>query len=160
MERLTLKEFRVAFNRYFNGMEKNVKNLDNFFFMYNRRLPLFPQKNYIRASKELYDKITYGKNMKLKPEMKLVEIEHLYGDSWVFNNNHMDGRPLSDRLARLFLAKKPEDITPLAATEINENEYYTNDGNHRIYAAYLRGWKVRIYVDGNFKNNDLLERIS
>lgn len=166
MERFTLDEFRDYYQEVFSKVEVNLSNLEGFFGYVYPKLPLFPKGNFIKIkSKDEYNKwddenIIICEKRWLKADAKqiIVDVENLMGDSWVFNNEHEDGRPLPERMARLFLAKKPEDIPALFATRISENKYYTNDGNHRIYAAYLRGEKVHILVEGEFTDCDLTNK--
>jgi hypothetical protein len=162
LERFTLQEFRDIFNNFFKNTEINRENLESFFYVYHKRLPLFPDGHYKKIStpdsyREWHD---IGDSVKTEIREKryffkdayyeLVPINNLCGDSWVFKNDFFDGRPLPERLASLFLAKKPEDITAAFATKVNENLIFTDDGNHRIYAAYLRGWPVHLFIEGEF----------
>jgi hypothetical protein len=105
MNRLTLLEFRDIFNSHFEKIEKNKENLLVFFSQMYYRLPLFPEEHYKKiASPDEYEEWDdWGDTQKTqicektwyigKSYNQVIPIEQIYGDSWVFKNKFLDGRP-------------------------------------------------------------------
>lgn len=83
-------------------------------------------------------------------ETVLIPTELLVGSSWAFTGVLEDGKPYADKLASLYLAEDPKVITRVPVFKIGD-KYYTDDGNHRIYASYLKGRPVWANIIGTME---------
>lgn len=83
-------------------------------------------------------------------EPVLIPTELLVGPSWAFTGVLEDGKPYAEKLASLYLTEDPKAITLVPVFKIGD-KYYTDDGNHRIYASYLKGRPVWASVIGTME---------
>ena len=70
------------------------------------------------------------------------------GNTWLFASFGEDGKPLPERLSNILLGT-PEELPDVFAQRAKEY-YVCNDGNHRIYAAYLLGRRVKVSFNSEF----------
>lgn len=80
-------------------------------------------------------------------EPLLIPTESLVGPSWAFTGVFEDDKPDLNKLAKLYLVENPKEITLVPVFKIGD-KYYTDDGNHRIYASYLKGRPVLANIQG------------
>jgi len=138
IDKWTLDEFREELNNYIEAYGRTYETLELFFFGNRFDLPDYPQGFVdINRPRREHDEV--------KPVETIVHVNQLRGNSWVFKNESPDMKPLSNRLADLFLSDNPDEFPAIPAIKISNNLYFAgDDGNHRIYAAYLRGIPIKI----------------
>lgn len=147
--RFTVKEFQNEYSTFMK--DSNSEMLAYAFFKMNhKRLPKFFSDRYVSPS--LYD---LSKKEYLRPYIEReVSIDCIYGFSWLFEDFdspeiQSEGRPLAERLVRIFFDCPDRIVNPIPLVQIGENCYIANDGNHRIYSAYLRSWQsVPAWIEG------------
>lgn len=160
MKKLLLTEFREDLERMKNRastFEELKADLQRYLYLIRREdLPPFPNGHMVTRKdlpghKHLY--IYQGKqygDAKNYPMEKRSEIyiapEACVGTTWLYDKNHREGQPYADRLIRCLLGS-PETAPLILITQVGDY-YMCNDGNHRIYAAYLMGRKVHVLVMG------------
>lgn len=134
----SLDHFNKEFEFYITEVGGYTRESLTVFFEFHRySLPLFLPNHFIAAS-DISDDPTFNNNDDIAT--LYVPISSLYGNTWLYKNDRSLGRPLPDRLARLFMAKTAEDLPPIPIDDLQNGSYLATDGNHRIYSAYLRGW--------------------
>jgi len=138
MGRMSLQEFQDKYDRLIIQNGKNMELLEIFFTVNRHKLPMFP-------SDRLFDSKWKAPWLTESYDI-VVPVENIIGQGWLFENSNENGRPVPERLASLFLANDPAEIIGPTTTKVNEKLYYTSDGNHRIYAAYLRGNPVNLKI--------------
>lgn len=84
-----------------------------------------------------------------------IDPEACVGNTWLYDNKNRDGQPYADRLLRCLLGKL--ETAPLILITQVGDYYLCNDGNHRIYAAYLTGRKVHVLVMG--RNEEIRDNL-
>lgn len=146
-ESWTLHEFWHELKEWHesNNCLEDGKILEYFFAFNKPMLPRYLENKVLKKGNLIVD------NEQTITE--LVPLKEIYGDTWLFKNEFIDRRPLEDRMGSLFLAKSPEAVTAVKAFKIDDNTYFTDDGNHRIYSAYLKGWEcvLMCYRKASFK---------
>jgi len=147
--RFTVKEFQKEYSAFMK--DSNSEKLARAFFEKNHeKLPKFFSDRLV--SPNFYD---LSKKDYLRPCLEReVPIDCIYGFSWLFEDFdspdvQSEGRPLAERLARIFCDCPDRIVNPIPLVQIGENRYIANDGNHRIYSAYLRSWQsVPAWIEG------------
>lgn len=133
MNRWTLDQFQTVYNQQFHERTPDVHHLIKFFDFHMDKLPLFLPDHYLEL-RDLSDDVEIEKT-------RMVPIHQIYGDTWVFMNNFgNEDRPMANTLAFFFTMSSHEHLFPIDAVQVNSKQFYIDDGNHRLYAAYLRGW--------------------
>lgn len=144
--RLSLKEFQIEYMRYMEDPSRkdlSKEILSKAFFKINhRKLPEFFSNRfqYLDFSKHQ----CYEHSNVIQKE---IDIRSIYGDSWLFQDfdslyEEFPSRPLPERLAMLFCRNSDRIVEPVPLLDLGNGKYAANDGNHRIYSAYLRGWQT------------------
>lgn len=153
----------AEFGKDFEQMKRNAHTdgelftiLQQYLHRHHSDLPNFPTthhvvRNHVRGNQIMYryKDLQYGKakNYPMNERDEIyVEPEECVGTTWLYQSKHPDGQPYIDRLLRCILGQ-PETIPPILATQIGDY-YMCNDGNHRIYTAYLMRRKVQVLVMG------------
>lgn len=75
------------------------------------------------------------------------------GTSWLYRSDHSEGKPILDKILKGFTLPHG-DAPPVFATKMGEY-YFCNDGNHRIYTAYLLGISVKVMTDSTYEETDI-----
>lgn len=150
--RLTVSEFQLEYNAFMQGSMSQMLSR-NFFACNHDRLPEFfsgkflPEEDYRLENSE---RLPAGTACE-------IPIDHIYGFSWLFESFDTpqardEGRPLPERLANIFCNSPDKIIQPIPLIDIGNERYIANDGNHRIYSAYLRQWKtIPAYIEGRLR---------
>ena len=89
-------------------------------------------------------------SVEVEERKRLVNVADLIGPSWAFTDDRPDGKPISEKLSSLYLVEDPRQIT-LVPVYLCGDKYYTDDGNHRIYAAFLANRLLYVNVLGSIK---------
>lgn len=137
----TLEEFRKEYNYFINlhTTNRSEKSLEIFFRTNSYQLPLFPKSQYIK-NRYCYDFKFCQKDI---PD-SFYDLNKICGNTWLFKPKDIKkdyDYPHPNRLAKMFQAKSPLELPPVDLYELDDGRYIADDGNHRIYTAYLRGWK-------------------
>lgn len=142
----TLDQFKEEYEFYVTKVGKYTEeSLFVFFSSHQHKLPLYRSDRImppycLNSSKE---HLFHQEDMIIKD----VPISNLFGNTWLYNNEREYGRPKPNRLARIFMAKHPDDLPPILVEDLLNGSYLAEEGNHRIYSAYLRGWdSVKVQV--------------
>lgn len=142
MEYMNLEEFRQEYKQLselFGGRDDFETILESWFTIHRHSLPPFPANNYFhkeRVDEEVEYKTKHIEKLMINPECCV-------GETWLYRNDRSGGRPLPERLARLCLGR-PENIPAVIVDGKVGDKYICNDGNHRIYVAYLLGRQVKV----------------
>ena len=147
--RFTVKEFQKEYSAFMKD-SNSERRARAFFEKNHEKLPKFFSDRLV--SPNFYD---LSKKEYLRPCLEReVPIDCIYGFSWLFEefdspDVQSEGRPLAERLARIFCDCPDRIVNPIPLVQIGENRYIANDGNHRIYSAYLRSWQsVPAWIEG------------
>lgn len=159
--RISVNQFRNEFNYFIEGYrargcssEALVLNIETWLNVMWSRLPDFPSDMKIKRDFKptwytgnpsrciLFKGKYYAKPIKVELTTFCMDPSQAIGSTWLYSNDRTEGRPFPDRLARLLLGR-PENIPAIFADKAG-NYFRCEDGNHRIYAAYLLGRKVNI----------------
>ena len=96
-----------------------------------------------------YDiEIEYNRDGKVL-EDKFIDPTQCIGCTWLYNNDRSEGRPVPSRLVTSLTL--PVETAPSVPAELLGDKFVCNDGNHRIYAAYLLEKDVKKMVIGKHK---------
>lgn len=90
-----------------------------------------------------------------------IEPKQCFGDSWLYHKNNDEDKPMLETIASLFMAKSIRSI-PMPQAYRAGDKYICTDGNHRLYAAFLRGSNIVVdcYTDklqGFYVNGEKVE---
>jgi len=147
--RFTVKEFQKEYSAFMKD-SNSERRARAFFEKNHEKLPKFFSDRLV--SPNFYD---LSKKEYLRPCLEReVPIDCIYGFSWLFEDFdspdvQSEGRPLAERLVRIFFDCPDRIVNPIPLVQIGENCYIANDGNHRIYSAYLRSWQsVPAWIEG------------
>lgn len=151
---MDLKDFRSSYQQLLSWA-RCEEDIGAWLDVYWSRLPPFPENQFVEEDFKngvyLYNGIMFS-NISYPCEVELVTevaASHCIGNTWLFCNDHSAGRPLPERLARcLYL---PPDTTPPVFVDRMGDYYLCDDGNHRIYAAFLLGHTVKIRIMREYK---------
>lgn len=139
---MSLSEFNIDYQEQFQLIENNMKNRIVYFEMCRTELPSFYPNRHIPCFSMKRSKTIIME----KEETLTVPLEKIYGDGWLFRDKFEYGRPMPERMASLITMTPTSDYPPILCTKLPNGFVYTDDGNHRIYAAYLLGWDtIRFY---------------
>ena len=87
----------------------------------------------------------------IPPIIKTVPIEQIYGQGWLFESCESTNRPIPERLANCYFYDH-DKLLAIPGYELSDSKYHIADGNHRLYSAYLRGWKtIRLAINKTYK---------
>ena len=119
-----------------------------FFRKHHRELPQFPLNRMLSKPNPTKTQRPLGGSYE-----KEIEISCIYGESWLFHEFDREydeyvPRPLPARLAMLFWRDSDRIVVPVPLLDLGDGRYLADDGNHRIYSAYLRNWKtIPAYIE-------------
>lgn len=157
MSEFTLQEFRKWYTDMISqhlDRDAFIETLEYYLTIYRHRLPLFPPSNYVKrdwgVDTYIFDgKIYQRKIVYSRADSKseiFVEPTLCVGYTWLYTNDHSEGTPYLNRLVTGLTL--PIETAPAVPAQQLGDKFLCNDGNHRIYAAYLRGEKVKLRVEG------------
>lgn len=153
-EYMSLDKFRSDYKKIIDRgktFEEKQEMLEAYLTVYFHSLPLFcsPNLNFTgfittRLSRSFeFRGIRYSDYTKLdKMEEIFIDPQNAIGHTWLYLNDRSEGKPNPYKLSSILLASpaKLEKVSSARAGDYFE----CNDGNHRIYAAYLLGRPVGI----------------
>lgn len=151
---MDLNEFRSDYQQLLSTV-RCVKDVEVWLTAIWRKLPPFPEDHFVeedlKNGRFLYKGSIYSsKKLSIKASSVIeVDVSRCVGSTWLFCNDHSDGRPLPERLAPCLYF--PPDGAPTFFAEKMGDYYFCSDGNHRIYAAYLLDRPVKIIVDSYYE---------
>lgn len=160
MEPMTLEDFRAWLQRQkveSASTAELYQTVISYLDIRRHYLPLFPSKNYVKETikhgvrfRDFQGKLFawYPDKCSPKPE-SFVDPLSCVGSTWLFYNDRSFGQLHPERLVDGLLL--PPERAPAVDVECLDTYYRCIDGNHRIYAAYLLGRKVKIQVVGIHK---------
>lgn len=128
---------------------RSEQEVEIFFKKRHRELPQFPLDRVLSKPNSTEIQRLVGGSY----EKKEIEISCIYGDSWLFHEFDAEyeeyaPRPLPARLAMLFWRNSDRITVPVPLLDLGDGRYLADDGNHRIYSAYLRNWKtIPAYIE-------------
>ena len=151
MTRWNLEHFKREFRAAFPNIEEmDHHTLEIFFESAKDDLPAFFERH-----------LAIGHPVYLSEEervTKLVPLDQLHGQGWMFAKDFGGPTrsgytyPKAGKLAHWFLFQSPDEMEPIEAIQVSDSMYYIEDGNHRLYTAYLKGWNhVPTRVLGHFQ---------
>lgn len=175
--RLTLEEFRRQFSQVISAQATQQERIESclaLLYVFVHRLPLFYENNYIQdvtfdnqlkpynieyKCKDMYFADYKTISHKLKEEW--INPQLAIGVTWLYKNEIARSDVFLQRFANILVAS-PEKLPPVTAYKANDF-FICNDGNRRIYAAYLLGRDVKIEYNSEYKtfyniNLDVIEQ--
>lgn len=141
---LTLEEVRrsifdIVSRCESQGQTDSIRDAFQIFFsVYRSDLPLYPESQYFELPLDLPET---GHTHTPPAEYLVIEvpINKLYGESWLFQNNRSEGRPLPARIANILMyLLSGQTLLPVAVIKYGD-KYIVDDGNHRIYSGFIMG---------------------
>lgn len=142
-ERFSLSDFQKKYQHFLQYSPDTEEYRETFFAIFRMFLPAFHFNRHIPFSSFEKDKI-----INIEPEELIIPLHKIYGDSWIFSDDFTEGRPKSDRMACLITMTPASNYPTIWGMKLSNGYAFTNDGNHRIYTAYLLGWDtIRITCD-------------
>lgn len=142
-----------------HSFEQKEKELLTYLRNSLQNLPKFPSNRFVdeKFSPQLhgfyhsYDNRTYSPPTSLplcSVETSMISNTQCIGHSWLFKNDYSDGQPFISRLAPILL-KRPDELDALWVGKL-DGYYVCNDGNHRIYAAFLLNRPILVDCHSNY----------
>ena len=139
---LTCSELENKLSRYLLCHEDDLPAFLDGHFVKKKYLP-DNRRRYIYQDIQYGDAINYPMDKRIET---YIVPEECVGTTWLYYNDPAEKRPFTDRLARC-LSMPVETAPPILVTQIGKY-FMCNDGNHRIYAAYLLNHAVKILIMG------------
>lgn len=136
--RWTLTDFKKEYIWFIQNVGNSRELLTAFFDHNMYFLPKYPSDRVIT-----YADLTKGFQRLESRYVKSVPISSLYGNTWLFTGDLPDERPIPLRMAFYMHEHNRDNYHPIACcVDLQDGRYLVEDGNHRIYSAYLQGWET------------------
>lgn len=122
-----------------NHMIDLARSLETVFSTYRLVLPSFLEGHCMDPDSSWFSP---GTEMIYEKQPTETPFASIYGNGWLFDSQAWtrEGRPLPERLGKIcayIVTGVP--LTPIFAIQTDHQRCFVNDGNHRIYAAYVMG---------------------
>lgn len=155
-QRFDLPKFHENYQRFLQYSPNPKEDLSIFFSIFRMFLPAFYPNRHIPYSSFEEDKI-----IDIESEKLIIPLDKIYGDGWLFPDKFTGDRPVSERMGSLITMTPDSKYPTIWGMKLSDGSVFINDGNHRLYAAYLLGWDtIRITCDQLYQGewNKLIAR--